>query len=287
MQPALKKGLHWGGSALAIAGVVFIVLRLRDYGGQINFDRFGLQEWAIFGSFTLVYGISNLILAQAWCNLLSKFGAPVTYRWAVKTYGVSQLAKYVPGNIFHLAGRQAIGMAAGLPGWPLAKSSVWELGLLTLAGAVFGVLALPLVVSNVPVQNAVIIFVLTAIAATIFLDRYSGRLAARAFIWYVCFFSASAAIFVGLIKLVSSLSLSDASMWLAFGGAYVLAWLAGFITPGAPAGVGVRELVLLFLLKGEVAEADLVFIILLGRMVTVLGDFLFFLSSSIISKRNS
>lgn len=286
MRTNLKSGLHWGGSALAIAGVVFVVLRLRDYGEQINFDRFGLPEWIILGSFTLVYSVSNLILPQAWRRLLSKFGAPVTYRWAVRVYGISQLAKYVPGNIFHLAGRQAIGMAAGLPGWPLAKSSVWELGLLTLAGAMFGVLALPLVVSSVSVSNVAITFVVTVIASAILLGRYSGQLAARAFVWYVCFFSASAAIFVGLIKLVSSLSLSDASMWLAFGGAYVLAWLAGFITPGAPAGVGVRELVLLFLLKGEIAEADLVFIILLGRMVTVLGDFLFFLSSSIISKRN-
>lgn len=287
MRPALKQGLHWVGGTLAIAGVIFVVLRLRDYSGQIDFNRFGLRKWGIIGSFALTYGLSNMLLAQAWRNLLDKFGTPVTYLWAVKIYGISQLAKYVPGNIFHLAGRQVIGMAAGLPGWPLAKSSVWELGLLTLAGAMFGVLALPLVVSSVSVSNVAITFVVTVTASAILLGRYSDRSAARAFVWYVCFFSASAAIFAGLIKLVSSLSLSDASMWLAFGGAYVLAWLAGFITPGAPAGVGVRELVLLFLLKGEVAEADLVFIILLGRMVTVLGDFLFFLSSNIILKRDS
>lgn len=266
---------------MAIAGVIFVVLRLRDYGGQIEFNRFGLQAWCILGSFTLVYGISNLILAQAWCNLLSKFGAPVTYRWAVKIYGVSQLAKYIPGNIFHLAGRQAIGMAAGVPGWPLAKSSVWELGLLTLAGTAFGMLALPLVVSSVSVQNVAIAFVVTVIASAILLGHYSGRLAAHAFVWHVCFFAVSAAIFVGLVKLVSSLSLSDASLWLTFGGAYVLAWLTGFITPGTPAGVGVREAMLYALLYSTISQTDLLAAILMSRMVTTGGDVLFFLFSSI------
>jgi len=45
--------------------------------------------------------------------------------------------------------------------------------------------------------------------------------------------------------------------------------------PGAPAGVGVRELVLLFLLKNVVAEAELLLAVVLGRLVTVMGDLLF------------
>jgi len=35
-------------------------------------------------------------------------------------------------------------MAAGLAGWPLAKSAVWELGLISATGGLFGLLALPL-----------------------------------------------------------------------------------------------------------------------------------------------
>jgi len=174
-------------------------------------------------------------------------------------------------------------MAAGVPGWPLAKSSIWELGLLTLTGTIFGILALPLIVSDVSLSGAAFAFILMVIISTALLGFYSGQQVARAFVLYACFFAVYAAIFIGLIKLVSSLSVSDVSLWPAFCGAYVLAWLAGFITPGAPAGIGVRELVLLFLLKGAIAEADLIFIVLLGRMVTVLGDSLFFLYSSTIS----
>jgi glycosyltransferase 2 family protein len=38
----------------------------------------------------------------------------------------------------------------------------------------------------------------------------------------------------------------------------------------------VRELVLLFLLKGLVSEADLLLAVMLGRVVTVAGDLAFF-----------
>ncbi len=68
-------------------------------------------------------------------------------------------------------------------------------------------------------------------------------------------------------------------------GAFVISWLVGLITPGAPAGVGVRELVLLFLLKGVVAEVDLLLAVALGRVITVIGDFLFFLGTTIFYRK--
>ena len=113
----------------------------------------------------------------------------------LKVYGTSQLAKYLPGNIFHMAGLQSPGMAAGEPACVLAKSTAWELGLISFSAATFG--------------------------------------------------------------------------------AFMLDWLAGLLAPGAPAGLGVREMVLFSLLKGLVAEADLLLTIVPSRLVTVAGDMLF------------
>lgn len=282
MRLNLKNCLHWSGSAIAIAGIAFVALRLREYGSEIDFARFGMVGWTGIVAFALIYGLANLMLALAWRDLLERFGAQVTNRWAIKTYGISQLAKYVPGNIFHLAGRQAMGMAADVPGWPLAKSTIWELGLIALSGAAFGVLALPLVVTVVNRSVVIIAYVLTSIFATILISYYFGRTVARAFVLYILFLSVSAAIFAGLINLVSPLSLSDATLWPTLGGAYVLAWLAGFVTPGAPAGLGIRELVLLFLLQGLVGGPDLLLVIMLGRAITVSGDFAFFVFASLL-----
>ena len=68
-------------------------------------------------------------------------------------------------------------------------------------------------------------------------------------------------------------------------GAFVLAWLAGMVTPGAPAGIGVRELVLMFLLKDQMPQAELVMSIALGRFVTTAGDGFFFIATSACGRR--
>jgi uncharacterized membrane protein YbhN (UPF0104 family) len=46
----------------------------------------------------------------------------------------------------------------------------------------------------------------------------------------------------------------------------VIAWLAGLVITGAPAGVGVRELVPLYLLEGYVMETNLLLAVVLGRL---------------------
>lgn len=276
MRPAVKRALHWGGSALAIAGIVFVALRLRDNGAELDFARFNLTAWSWVAALALIYGLSNLMLALAWWNLLGQFGTRTSRRWAVRVYGISQIARYVPGNIFHLAGRQAMGMAAGLAGRPLAKSAVWELGLISATGGLFGLLALPLWLPALPMMASAGLFALLMGVAAVLIRHFIGLRAVRAFGWYTGFLAISGLLFVALIELLADNPGAGIGFWLTLGGAYILAWLAGLVTPGAPAGVGVRELVLLFFLKGVVGETELLLAVLLGRVVTVAGDLGFF-----------
>ncbi len=268
-----------GGSVLAIVGIIFVALRLYEYSGEISFARFDMLMWLVVAALTLTYGLSNLMLARAWWSLLKKFGAATSHRWAVRAYGISQIAKYVPGNIFHLAGRQAIGMAAGVAGWPLAKSAMWELGLISVTGSLFGFLTLSLLVPDLPVYASVGVFTVAIGIAAILIRRFIGLTAAHAFGWYVVFLLISGLLFIVLIELLVENHGAGIGFWFALGGAYVLAWLAGLITPGAPAGVGVRELMLFFLLKGVIGEADLILAVVLGRMITVGGDSLYYFVS--------
>lgn len=271
---------------MAIVGIIFVALRLHDYSTAIDFARFDMAAWSVVATLALIYGLSNLMLCLAWWNLLGQFGASISRRWAIRAYGMSQIAKYVPGNIFHLAGRQAMGMAVGLSGWSLAKSAVWELGLISATGSLFGLLALPLMVPGLTVTTSTGLFAPVIGIVFVLLWRLIGLPIARAYGWYTVFLTISALLFIALIKLlVVETNGQVAVSWLPLGGAYVLAWLAGLITPGAPAGVGVRELVLLFVLKGVVSEADLLLAVVLGRLVTVAGDLLFFIVSSLMNDR--
>lgn len=276
MQQSLKRGLHWFGSALAIAGMVFVATRLRNYGVEVNFTQFNIFTWLVVAALALIYGLADLLLALAWWHLLAQFGASTTRRLAIGIFGISQIAKYVPGNIFHLAGRQAIGMAAGLPGWPLAKSAVWELSLISAAGVLFSLLVLPLFLPHYPEMVGVVFFVVATGVFFYLLWRFFGMPVARAFGWYVIFLTISGLLFVGVIELLIEKTGSKGLPWLPLIGGYVLALLAGLVTPGAPAGVGVREAVMYALLHTSISQSDLLTAIVLARIVTVAGDLFFY-----------
>ncbi len=279
--PTLQRWLRRAGGALAVLGIVFVVLRLRTYWGQIDLSRLDALAWAAVGGLSLLYGLSGVLLGVAWRDLLEQSGATAARRWAIKTYGLSQIGKYIPGNVFQFAARQARGMAAGVPGWALARSVAWELGLLAACGALFAFLVLPLVASWLPVVASVALFLGALAAAAALLRRFVGVATAEAFAWQAGFLLVSGLIFLALLAMVSGSGGDLWGLWLPVVGAYVVAWLAGLLTPGAPAGLGVRELVVLLLLGGSFAQPDLLLAVMLGRLVTVLGDVLFFAGAQV------
>lgn len=285
MSPSLRRALHWGGSGLALIGVVFVGFRLHSYWLDLDLASVTPLAWGLIAALAMVYGSANLLLALAWWHLLRHFGVAETRLGAIRIYGMSQLAKYVPGNIFHLAGRQAFGMAAGISAGVLAKSTIWELGLIAIAGALFGWMMLPpLMPGFLEVASVVLMFVSVALIAGL-LRRVAGRQATLAFLWQLLFLLGSGAVFIALLELISGGEGLGVQYWLTIGSAYIIAWLIGLVTPGAPAGVGVREVILLLLLKGLVAEGDLLMAVLLGRLVTVVGDLLFFVAASFIPNK--
>lgn len=282
MTRTLRRSLHWIGNGLALIGVIFVALRLRIYWGDLEFSRITLSIWLSIGVLTVLYGLANLLLVSAWRCLLHWGGVPVPRFWSIKVYGISQLAKYLPGNIFHLAGRQALGMAAGILPGVLARSMLWELGLIAFAGSLFSWLILPLLWPDLSVGLCMFLLLGSIILATCMLKKFAAQQAALAFVRQMIFLAISGGIFVAILAVISvgrEFGLNDQ---LTIGGAYIAAWLVGLLMPGAPAGVGVREVILLFLLKGEMVEAELLMAVLLGRLITVAGDMLFFAAAHFI-----
>ncbi|MCL2427559.1 MAG: hypothetical protein FWD05_14645, partial [Oscillospiraceae bacterium] len=55
-------------------------------------------------------------------------------------------------------------------------------------------------------------------------------------------------------------------------GIFIMSWLIGFLTPGAPSGLGIREIVLLMFLSGIVYEDILLSAIIIHRLLQVCGD---------------
>lgn len=278
--PRAKTWLNRIGAFLGLAGVVFVGIRLYGYAGEIDFRRMGAGSYAAIAALAGVYGASNLLLALGWRHIMRHVGVSVPRCWAIRTYAISQLAKYVPGNIFQFAGRQAIGLAAGIGNGPLAKSTAYELVFLIVGGALFAPLLLPL--TGIPDYLGWISFAAMVTIALWLAGRIGGAVFRAGAILYLGFLTLSGLVFVAAFGLAGEFH--DFALYPAVAGAYVLAWLVGLATPGAPAGLGVREAVLLFLLGGLSSSPVILLAVVIGRTITVLGDLLFFAGGQAVGR---
>ncbi|HIE1300753.1 MULTISPECIES: hypothetical protein [Burkholderia] len=282
-----RRWIHVTGSALGALGTIFVGVKLVEYSHQLSLDTFSAVTWSAVATLGAGYGACGMLLALAWLQLLTHHGVTSSRLWAIKTYGVSQLAKYTPGNIFHLAGRQAICVAAGLPAWPVAKSIVWELAVIASTALPFALMAAPLKWPVIGTATAIAAFAGALAIAVSGIRTCWSLCIARAVSLYAAFLLVSGLIFSALLAITvqhAKIDTHDAAFWLPVCGAYVIAWLAGLVTPGAPAGVGVREAVLYWLMHGVVGQADLITAIVLGRMVTVAGDLMFFVGAALVPR---
>jgi uncharacterized membrane protein YbhN (UPF0104 family) len=250
----------------------------------------------------LIYGVSGFLLSGAWCKLNSICGHKLlSRRECIVVYGTTQIAKYIPGNVFHFLGRHAAGRRIGLSHSTLACSASLEMvgllfsaGMLSLLGVFVlgpglkGVLPLPLwLVAAVALGS----FLLLAVALPNVLNKMGlpSELTAPKLLMnrlqpvigqYLVFFIVCSALMV-LVCLIVVGSPGKWSLMLVFF-SYPVGWLAGYVIPGASAGFGVREATLIVILSALMPPQVATLIAILMRVITVIGDLVFYLMSKII-----
>ena len=277
MHPSLKILLNLVGACLAILGSVLVVQKILVYLSDINFKEIDSSIWLLLASLTILHSISNLLLAFGWGKVLQHHNLRVSPVWLISTFFISQIGKYIPGNIFHLAGRQLMGTTAGHSKSVIAKSLFWELLLLTLMGTIISALALPAVIGlELTFITNIVGFSVFFVFVAFVTQRYLSKEVLLAALLYGAFLIVSGAFFCLIYQTLNNESL-PLNMKIIVMASFTLSWLGGFLTPGAPAGLGVRELILIALLGAWMNEAQLIFSIVISRTVSAAGDLLSFL----------
>ncbi|MEM1082234.1 MAG: hypothetical protein AAGH65_11695, partial [Pseudomonadota bacterium] len=139
-----KTVIKWLGFVLSLVAVGFVIAQFVQYWEEMQVDGLGRREWLALGALGLAYAVFSILLALAWWKMLLHLDTQSTPHWAVYAYGFSQLGKYLPGNVFHFAGRHVMGMAAGHMSSSLIYSTVLELVLLVVSGLLVSIMLLPL-----------------------------------------------------------------------------------------------------------------------------------------------
>ncbi len=283
---------RWLGWPLTGLSFWFVGARLwRDAPWELVRTHLGALLLATIGG-ALLYGVAGFLLAAAWRQILASQHPPGPASGYHAIYGRTQIAKYLPGNCFHFVGRQMLGGALGHSQAGLALASLIETALLI---AVATGLALPLALARLGAWSIVLpAGALAALALALLAPRLLpagrrpdqasaaagvGRLAAgnvlRAMALQVAFF----AIVGGILWLLAALLGGHgpgALDPLTSISALALAWVAGFVAPGAAAGIGVREAVLIMVLDGALGPEASAAVALALRLVATAGDGVFF-----------
>jgi glycosyltransferase 2 family protein len=274
-----------------VVSLLFISSRLWAYrqtvGDQVEKPFF---LWVVL-LLASVYAAAGLLLATGWYSILGcrdEWNGKLPWSRAWRIYGRTQIAKYIPGNIFHFAGRHLLARNAGALHAQLVAAGTGEIVMTLTAAGLYSLLATRILFNRIPVHFVVPALVILSVCLGLFIFL-GGRLKLRSFargikvanlwvgeLYYLIFFTVSIALFQGVIFLVSG---QWPDLFLIAGG-YAAAWAIGFVVPGAPGGLGVREAMLITFLSGVLREETILLAAIVFRVVTTLGDCLFFLAAN-------
>jgi glycosyltransferase 2 family protein len=284
---SIRAAAPYVGSAVAIACVALVAWQVSRLAAELDpyFDGWGTLAGLV--GFAVVYAVSLFLVAFVWVLLIPRAGVVPTARELVRVYGVSSIAKYLPGNVFHFAARQIVGARLGLSHAAMARATAIE-ALLSVAMALGVALAVTIGSASEavlrPGRSVATLLVLVLALVTVSLLLVSRRLSvgirmeavkARTVLFAglcsAAFFAISAIIAVATDTFLRPAAAPSA----AIGAAYLVAWTVGYVVPGAPGGLGVREATLLGLLASTTAAPGVLALALATRFITTLGDALF------------
>lgn len=239
--------------------------------------------------------------AVAWSVLTRDVGESRSLRTLTEIIAVSQFAKYIPGNVGVHLGRAGMALARGMNARNVFSCLVVE-GVLAVAAALF-VGTIGLCMSGVANESLadtrlqsgikVAALVVLAIGAAALAARLAPRAlrerlvivrgwpSARAMLKAFGFYAINyMAIAIGMWGMATLLFPERPHNLGALGAAFALAWVAGFFAPGAPAGLGIRETLMLLLLSLTYESSQALVLVVAIRIATILADAAIFIGGN-------
>ena len=295
------KNLKTAGNILMIFALFFVVRRLLkiDWSGIVtgrNLLRFVL--------YVLVYTLIVLVSFFPWRILVGIFtgkGQSLAKHDTVFCYVFTKanILKYVPGNVFQYVGRNEAASILGLDHANVAMATVSEVVLMAAASALCSLLLIgPYTVQYLKEHIGNILLLGMAALGLIVLAGFilykwkreklleyvrdykaillKKETAVRllgVFLIYFSIFLCIGLLFIAVMNLCGEVDLPLSGYGMVIGG-FILSWLAGYITPGAPGGIGVREMIMTVVFSGStlVSSEMIVTASALYRVINILGD---------------
>lgn len=287
----VKRTLRW----LLLGGILFFLAKtLKDHWQEVRTLQITGATVALLTIALGITLIAHIWSGWVWHLILQTIGQPRDSRWSTVVYLKTNIAKYLPGNVWHFYGRvralQSTGSATGAAivgvlleplimaaaalglaaiSFSITVSNDWRLLFLSVAALVFMLVAIhprflnPLLrklgKAKAQAQR------MTVITSTLRLQAYPWRslLGELGFVFLRG---------LGFMMTIVALQGFEPSLFFPILGAFSVAWLFGLVVPGAPGGVGVFEAVAIALLGNYLSSGLLLTSVALYRLISTLAE---------------
>jgi len=289
--PPLPGGLRLWVSLLSFG---FLLAALVANGSQLLQQRLDLQGWLWLLLGVGVSLLSLIVNGAAWGVVLRQLGLQPRWGALIAAYLATNLRKYLPGGVWHLASRVALLRDGGAPLQTPARASqallavVLDPLLAAIAALTLGVFGgwqggwgllclTPLLVLRPRWLQPLLLTLERREARKLGLDPATAEAPSLAAAPWPSLLALLVFVLVRFGGFACCLLAFDLQRNLDWGGwlaGFATAWVVGLVVPAAPGGLGVFEAVLLMRLGFALPVAPLLAVALSYRVIVSLADLL-------------
>ena len=270
--------------AMVALGVYAVVSQWTDF--SRNVQQLGVVAAIEALAFVLLGLVLNL---EVWRSLLTAAGSKLPARASARIFFIGQLGKYVPGSVWPVLAQMELGRTYKVPRQRSATTAMLAMMIGLASGLLAALIGVPFMAGGsareywwaflfIPVMlvclhprvlNPVIAYGLRLMRKPAPETPLTFRVISTAIAINLASWVCNG---LQIWVMVARLGHHGASTVLASVGAYALAWCVGFLFVLAPAGAGIRELILVAELSPLVGTPAATAIALVSRGVTMLAD---------------
>lgn len=290
----MKKIFRW----LILGGTLFFLFKaLKDNWLGVSSIRINITGWLILVTATGVTLLAHIWAGWIWTLVLRELNQSVSSIEFIQVYLKTNIAKYLPGNVWHYYGRIMAAKNANIP-TNIATLSVLLEPLLMLAAALIIIIlcSSKLVVNDLKFNLFILQFPGLIVVLCILhprflnpgiqlLDRWKNKKSPennqlidsfiiknyplKALLGEIVFLGLRASGFILTIMALTSVNWQQIPLLV---GAFSCAWVLGLVIPGAPGGLGVFETIAILLLQYHFPAALVISAIALYRLISILAE---------------
>lgn len=298
MNKKIKKVVNYIGKLLMVLAFVFIFKKLYSYRDSLA-DCFSVEMLLKMIVCTILYGMLIFTLPTAYKALLNMTtGRHYNHTRIADIYCKTNLYKYLPGNVMQYVGRNQFAVEENLSHVDVATATILDITTIIIPAMVatvifsFGYAAEYLQNSSDMVKSIVLFLgaacgllavciIIALIVKKEFVKKYFSK-----YLKLITWRNIGTYIYCNFHRFLVFMGFSLLFIWTLYAcgghlegnqwgtaiGLFCFSYLLGYITPGAPGGIGIREAVLSYFFAPWIDPSIIITTALVYRVATIFGD---------------